>query len=86
MRQVGGFLWVLRFPSPIKLTAVTLTIIILRSNHTHERFSKKEQFLCLKNAGKFHILLSRKQTMQSHRKGQTDTNNDLQSTTQNIKD
>jgi hypothetical protein len=39
MRQVGGFLWVLRFPSPIKLTALTLTIIILRSNHTNERFS-----------------------------------------------
>ena len=86
MRQVGGFLWVLRFPSPIKLTSLTLTIIILRSNHTNERFSQKAQFLCLKDGGKVHILLSPKQTMQSHRKGQTDTNNDLQSTTQNIKD
>ena len=83
LRQVGGFLWVLRFPLPIKLTTLTLTIIILRSN---ERFSQKVQFHCLKIGGKFHILLSRKQTMQLHRKGQTDTNNDLQSTIQNIKD
>ena len=44
------------------------------------------QFHCLKIGGKFHILLSRKQTMQSHKIGQTDTNNDLQSTMQNIKD
>jgi len=44
------------------------------------------QLHCLKIGEKFHILLSRKQTMQSHIKGQKDTNNNLQSTMQNIKD
>ena len=30
LRQVGGFLWVLRFPPPIKFTAKILTEIMLK--------------------------------------------------------
>jgi hypothetical protein len=36
LRQVGGSLRVLRFPSPIKLATLIVTIIILRSNHTNQ--------------------------------------------------
>jgi len=30
LQQVDGFLWVLRFPPPIKLTATILTEILLK--------------------------------------------------------
>jgi hypothetical protein len=56
--QVGGFIWVLRFPPPIKLTAAIrlyFTVFLLaRSNTRDIPFSNilisKKQFLCYKKA------------------------------------
>ena len=47
MRLVGGFIWILRFPTPIKLTA-TITEILLNAelntmNQTIRRLQKMEQ-------------------------------------------
>ena len=35
LRQVGGFLWVLRFPPPIKLTAMKYNTYIVESGVKH---------------------------------------------------
>ena len=43
LRQIGGFLQVLRFPPPIKLTAMIITEILLRKLNTEPSIGASHQ-------------------------------------------